>query len=361
VRWAWPLRLVVDAARWTWGFFRPRRTIWPTRDGWWTLFAAMGLGVAAINTGNNLLYLLASMLLGLVVVSGILSEMVMRGLRAGAARAEEIFAGRPALVGAVVSNRKRLLPSYSVTLEILAPAGAGARRVDRVAYLPRLGAGEDRLVAWEVTLPRRGRHTLPGIRFTSYFPFGIFLKAGRVQLDEAVVVYPAVGPAPAHLLRELGGTGAVSARRKGRGHDLHNLRDYQPGDDPRLIHWRTTARAQSLTVRELEAETTLDTRIVLTGGARAGAALETGLSEAASLAMHLLREGAAVELAGPGLAVPAGRGSAQTRRILTALALFEPPPPARPGPRSGGGALGGSGAPLTPQTKDMREIRVAIG
>ena len=342
-----PLRLLVDAARWTWSFFRPRRTIWPTRDGWWTLFAAMGLGVAAVNTGNNLLYLLASMLLGLVVVSGILSEMVMRGLRAGAARPDEIFAGRPALVGAVVSNRKRLLPSYSVTLEILAPAGAGARRVDRVAYLPRLGAGEERLVAWEVTLPRRGRHTLPGIRFTSYFPFGIFLKAGRVQLDEAVVVYPAVGPAPAHLLRELGGTGPVSARRKGRGHDLHNLRDYQPGDDPRLIHWRTTARTQLLTVRELEAETTLDPRIVLTGGA--GAALETGLSEAASLAVHLLREGAAVELAGPGLSVSAGRGSAQTRRILTALALFELEPPGGPPP-----------APIPPR-KDMREIRVSLG
>ena len=344
---AWLLHLPVAAARWLWGFFRPRRTIWPTRDGWWTLFAAVGLGVAAINTGNNLLYLLASMLLGLVVVSGMLSEMVMRGLRAAAVRPDEIFAGRPALVGALVANRKRALPSYSITLEILAPA-ASARRVDRVAYLPRLGAGEERLVTWEVTLPRRGRHALPGIRFTSYFPFGIFLKAGRPMLDEPVLVYPAVGPAPARLLRELGGAGPLSARRRGRGNDLHNLRDYLPGDDPRLIHWRTTARAQTLTVRELEAETTLDTRIVLTGAPRAaGPALESGLSEAASLAVHLLREGAAVELVGPGIAVPAGHGPGQARRVLTALALFEPGP--RPGPAA---AAGG---------RSMREVRVSLG
>ena len=38
--------------------FHPQRTIWPTRDGWWSLLVVIGLGVAAINTGNNLLYLL---------------------------------------------------------------------------------------------------------------------------------------------------------------------------------------------------------------------------------------------------------------------------------------------------------------
>jgi hypothetical protein len=51
----------------------PRRTIWPTRDGWWSLLVVIGLGVAAINTGNNLLYLLDSLLFGVIVVSGILS------------------------------------------------------------------------------------------------------------------------------------------------------------------------------------------------------------------------------------------------------------------------------------------------
>ena len=56
--------------------FHPRRTIWPTRDGWWSLLVVIGLGVAAINTGNNLLYLLDSLLFGLIVVSGVLSEMV---------------------------------------------------------------------------------------------------------------------------------------------------------------------------------------------------------------------------------------------------------------------------------------------
>src|SRR5207302_877273 len=76
---------------------RPRRTIRPTRDGWWCLGAAVGLGFAAMNTGNNLLYLLASLLLGLIIVSGILSEQSMRRLRLAAVVPDEIYAGRAAV------------------------------------------------------------------------------------------------------------------------------------------------------------------------------------------------------------------------------------------------------------------------
>jgi len=105
-----------------------------------------------------------------------------------------------------------------------------------------------------------------------------------------------------------------------------------------MIHWRSTAKTGALVVRELEAETALDTRIVLVGdGARDGARLEAALSEAASLAAHLTRTDAAVELVGPGVHVPAGRGRAHLRRLLGALALYTPAPApgARPAARPG--------------------------
>jgi uncharacterized protein (DUF58 family) len=155
---------------WLRRLWHPRRTIWPTRDGWWTLFAAVGLGVAAVNTGNNLLYLLSSMLLALIVVSGILSEAVIRRLRLAPVFPEEIQAGRPALFGATVTSVKRWVPSYSITLEVL----DGGRTV-RFIYLPRIPAGDARLVTWEAALPRRGRHRLGGLRVTTRFPFGMFL------------------------------------------------------------------------------------------------------------------------------------------------------------------------------------------
>jgi uncharacterized protein (DUF58 family) len=307
-------------SEWWWRPFRPRRTIWPTRDGWWCLFVVIGLGVAAINTGNNLLYLLVSLLLSLIVVSGVLSEQSMRGLRLDADAPEEIFAGAPALFGAVLANSKRWLTSYSVTLELLTRGGP-----TRFIYVPRLEAGRDRLLTWEETLPARGRHRLAGVRLTTRFPFALFLKAGRVTLDREVLVFPAVRPISPEALLRIVGAGTSAVRRRGRGHDLYNLRAYRAGDDPRLIHWRSSAKVDSLLVREMEAETTEDTRLVLVGtGGRSAKRLETALSEAASVAVHLARAGAGVELTGAGLFVPLGHGPGHARRILTALALYDP-------------------------------------
>jgi len=344
----WPvLPQRLKDSEWWWRPFRPRRTIWPTRDGWWCLFIVIGLGVAAINTGNNLLYLLVSLVLSLIVVSGVLSEQSMRGLRLDADAPQEIFAHAPALFGAALANSKRWLTSYSVTLELLS-RGAPTRFI----YLPRLEAGRHRLLTWEEILPARGRQRLAGVRLTTRFPFGLFLKAGRVMLDRDVLVFPSVQPISSETLHRLVGAGTSAVRRRGRGHDLYNLRTYRAGDDPRLIHWRSSAKVESLLVREMEAETTEDTRVVLSGrGERDAARLEAALSEAASIAAHLARAGAGVELTGAGLFVPLGRGLGQARRILTELALYDPrasgADAAEPGRDAGG-------------WRSLREVRVEL-
>ena len=63
---------------------------------------------------------------------------------------EEIFAGRPALFGLTVVNRKRWLTSYSVTIEALSASGP-----TRFRHVPQLEAGAERLLTWDDTLPRR--------------------------------------------------------------------------------------------------------------------------------------------------------------------------------------------------------------
>jgi uncharacterized protein (DUF58 family) len=296
---------------------RPRRTIQPTREGWWCLLAAVGLGLAAINSGNNLLYLLESALLGLVIVSGILSEQSMRKVQLAPLLPEEIYAGRAALLGARVVNTKRRLPARSIVLEVL---GAS-----RHLPLPRLRPGGERVVTWEQTFSTRGRQRLSGVRVTTRFPFGLFVKAGPRQLETEVVVFPKVEPIELERTGPAPGEEAAPIRRRGRGADLYNLREYRDGDDPRLIHWRVSAKTGTTMVRELQADSTTDVRIVLRGtGARDGARLERGLSRAASLAVHCLRAGVALSLTGPGVVVARGRGREHERRILTALALYDP-------------------------------------
>ena len=297
-----------------------------------------------MNTGNNLLYLLVSMLLGLIVASGLLSEQSMRKLRFAPVVPGEAFAGRTALVGVRVVNKKRWRVSYSVTVDVL-----GAMDARRSAFVARLAPGEEQLVTWETTFPMRGTHPFPRLRVSTRFPFGLFLKAGHVEVDGDVLVYPRLVPIGAKLSRELA-HGAASARRRGRGSELHNLREYRPGDDRRMIHWRSSAKTGTLVVRELEAETAIDTRIVLDGTGARRDRLEQGLSEAASLAAHLFRAGARVELRGPGILVPLGQGREARRRMLTALALYDPAATA-PASRT---------TTPAPSSGAVREIRIAI-
>ncbi len=160
-------------------------------------------------------------------------------------------------------------------------------------------------------------------------------------------------------VRDLGGSGGEREPRPGRGTDLYNLREYRWGDDPRLIHWKSTAKSGAVMVRELEAEAALRVRLVLEDPPVAVDAdrLEADISCAASLAAHLIGQGSQVELTGTGLFVPLGSGSAQLRRILEALALYEPPH-LNPLPRWGRGegeALAPSGA------SSLREIRIPLG
>ncbi|MGH7388807.1 MAG: DUF58 domain-containing protein, partial [Candidatus Rokuibacteriota bacterium] len=289
------------APEWPPAFLRPKRTIQPTREGWWCLAVALLLGLTAVNSGNNLLYLLESVVLALIVVSGVMSEQSLRGVRLTPLVPDEVFAGQAVMLGAVVRNAKRRLPARSIALE----TADGAR----VIALPWLGPGAELVAAWSHAFPRRGRQQLPGLRLTTRFPFGLFAKRGRVQFEQEVVVFPAPAATAARRLRIAPAGGGDTARRRGRGQGLHDLREYRPGDDPRLIHWRVSARTGTTVVRELEAEATADVRILLRGtGARDPRRLERGLSEAAGLVLHGLAGGAAVSLAGAGLAVPPGRG-----------------------------------------------------
>src|SRR3954468_18900472 len=96
---------------------RPRRTIRPTREGWWCLAVTVGLGITAMNTGNNLLYLLESMVLALIVVSGVLSEQSVRGVRVTMRLPDEIYAGTPCTIVARVRNTKRRRASLSIALD----------------------------------------------------------------------------------------------------------------------------------------------------------------------------------------------------------------------------------------------------
>ena len=219
--------------------------------------AALGLGLAGLNTGNNLVYLLCSLLLALILVSAILSEYTLGGFACGPCcrRSLRRDAGPG---GAYVANRKRRLPSL-----LADPGGARGRGRRPVLHFPRLDAGEERLATWTTTFPAPGAPGTRRGRLATRFPFGLFTKSEAVGARRGAARVPRRRTRGARTAPRRLGCRPVPRRRRGRGDDLYDLRPYLPGDDPRMIHWRSSARAQLLTVREQEAEATHDVRIVL--------------------------------------------------------------------------------------------------
>ncbi len=300
------------------------RTIRPTREGWWVIGATFAVGLAATNTGNNLLYLILAMMLSFMAISGVLSEQTMRRVRLQREIPRRLFARTPAAFGAHLVNGKRRLPSYALHVVEPDPSGQPAPpsfflKIDPLAR-----------VSWtySLTFPRRGRHTLPGLRLSTRFPFGLFTKSSRPIQNTAVLVYPTVRAlAPGEIPTALA-SGRRAVPRRGRGAGLYNLRAYRPGDDPRLLHWKTSARMGDLILREQEDEDHPRIRVILEGPAPEAPVeqIEEDLSYVASVAAHAVGRGVAVELVAGYASVPPGTGEAHLDRILERLALYAPSP-----------------------------------
>jgi uncharacterized protein (DUF58 family) len=238
------------------GSQQPRRDYWlprtirPTREGWWFIAASLAMGLAATNTGNNLLYLILAMMLSFMAISGVLSEQTMRHLRLERERPRRLFVSVPASFRVRLTNRKPRLPSFALHLSEVDPASE--RSIDH--FLLKVPPRGRETWQYSLTFPRRGLHYLPGLRILTRFPFGLFTKVTRPLLRDLVLVYPALRALAPDEIPATVDPGWRERDRRGHGASLRNLRPYRSGDDPRLLHWKTSAKAGDLMVKELDDE-----------------------------------------------------------------------------------------------------------
>lgn len=293
-----------------------------TRVGVGVVLVTLIVGMAAVNTGNNALYLVESVLLALLVVTGFASRRNLRRLQLAVDPPEEAYAQQPVSLAFRLTNRDRRLTRRWLTL--------AADRQGRGSAVPYLEGGESRAGRLDLLFERRGRHRLRFVRLGSLFPLGLFQKVMRYPIDLEVLVYPELYPVTGDPRRERGQSGERPSRRRGWGHELLALRGFREGDDPRGIHWKRSARTGDLVFMEREAERgrrmsiLLDNGIGRGGGEAARRRFERLVSEAASAAVRQLERGCEVELVTRDGSVPFGAGRAQRRRLLERLALIEP-------------------------------------
>ncbi|HEX6640386.1 MAG TPA: DUF58 domain-containing protein [Thermoanaerobaculia bacterium] len=325
------------ARRW----FRAPRRLRFTRAGWLFTAGALAIGIAAIPTGNNLLFLLLGSMLGFIAVSGWLSEQSIQRLRIERRIPRGVTAGKPFRIGYRVHNAKRRMPSLAV--ELREPQLEGAATGASPAWLASLGAEQSIALRSEHVIERRGVYTLDELTLATGFPFGLFHKERDVALAGTLVVWPR-SDRPVRDARTPGGqrrrTGEIAGGAAGPRGEFRNLRDYRPGDDPRDVHWRSSARLGMPLVREFERERAETVWICLDLGrtdAHGADAEEDAVELAASLARTAIERARPVGLATSDMVVDEGTGPAQLERILDALARVTYRPDA-PAPRAPVGA-----------------------
>lgn len=293
-----------------------------TSEGAQFLLFTLAIGIAAINTGNNLFYLLLAMMLSLVLISGIAAEYCLRRLEFHRHLPDHLMVNEPTTATLVVKNRKSRLPSFSLKLFDV----SDGRELDRGLEIHQLFPGAGRLMSYPLVATRRGRLRLEGVCVGTEFPFGLFKKHTFYPLEETVIVCPEIKPIDESLLRGLLTTGPEqSVPRRGHGNDLYNLRLYQAGDDSRKIHWATTARTSQLTVRETEAEDQRRAIVHLPTVAPVShdALFEQAVSLTASIIQHLSHRGYMLQLiVGPSRS-PFGQGDLHLMELFRMLALCE--------------------------------------
>jgi uncharacterized protein (DUF58 family) len=302
-----------------------------TKVGVWYIVLTVLVSVPAANTGNNALYLVEAALLAVLVVSGFLSRGNLRRLEVTFEPPAELYVGEPVALAFRLRTRGRWLARR--LLEVTGPSGSSSTLVSYLA--PR----EPRRLKVDLLPERRGRLQVPYLHLASIYPLGLFRKGLRYRVDGELLVFPAILPAAELRLAGAAAGDEQQMRKVGRGHELFALRGFRPGDDPRGIHWKQSARTGSLVYLEREAEegrrltVVLDNGVAPLGDAGAEDRFEQLVSRAASAAHHHLARGWEVELLLHGPGVGFGRGRSHRRRILQALALVEPvrvtgPPPA---------------------------------
>lgn len=296
-------------------WLRPPRRLRFTRAGIFFTVGVIALGFATLNTGNNLLYLLLGALLGLIMVSGWLSEQAIRKIRI-VRRTPHGVAGEPLSFSYEVHNGKRRLPTLALELrEADAPI---------TAFLGAVAPGKSATARVDVKFSRRGVYKLHHFTLSTTFPFGLFIKERDFVFPGTVVVWPRSDRRvrdprrPGQRARRTG-LEHVSSNAGGRG-DFRSLRPYRAGDDPRDVHWRSTARYAEPVVREFERESAETLWLALELRTPESEAAEQAIEITASLAARAVARGERVALVTNDVVIDPGAGGAQLERIFDALA-----------------------------------------
>jgi uncharacterized protein (DUF58 family) len=292
-----------------------------TKEGWLYFGALTIIVFAAVNTANNLLYMVLSALLAVLLLSGFLSALNFRFLKVTARIPAHCFAREPFPISVQVRNLKQLFPTFSLQLE---PVEQSLFRFSTF-YVPLVRPQKHSSDLGQAMLARRGRYALQKVKASSRYPFGFFVKDLDFPVDAECICYPEIIPQEQINFSDIDIQGSNQRFERGFGHDLYMIRDYLPSDSARHVHWKASAKTSTLKTREYSAE---ESRRVILAFDRFGhpdeiAKFEQLVSYTASLAYHFMHAGIELSLVSDDWQSAKGNSQAILDSILQYLALVE--------------------------------------
>ena len=234
---------------------RKRIFVLITLEGWVYIGLLVFLLVGALARQINLLIVLYGLMTGPLVLSWRMVRATLQGLELRRHMPDRVRAGE----------------AFRVVLEIVVPrrrwGGWSLRAQDRLVqgaetlarpqlYFPYIAGGSSRSLSYQLRCERRGRYRLGPVRVMSRFPCGLLRASLSLGKVEELLVTPRLGqlsPQWKRLLRARHvGAGGGQPRRGTLEGDFYGLREWRSDDSRRWIHWRTSARRQTLVVRQFE-------------------------------------------------------------------------------------------------------------
>lgn len=269
------------------------------------------IGFAAVNTGNNLLFLVVSGLLAFMSVTGLAGMYNIKKLIPDLRPPEEIYAGIPAPFSLSVKNTKRFLPSFLIRIEF----HAGQSAV--IPVVLQNSASYDTVL---LTFSRRGAIPSGRITISSPYPVGFFTRYWSYEIDSTVTVFPRpIATSSGGSGDESPAAGAGLRRERGLSGELERIYPYSGSEPLRMIHWKHSARSQDFLVkgfgRSVAAPLIIDLDLL------SGQGVEERLSRAAWLVQRWVRERPVGLLLG-GRVLSVGIGKQHGFMLLKELALY---------------------------------------
>ncbi|UCF86687.1 MAG: DUF58 domain-containing protein, partial [Nitrospiraceae bacterium] len=287
-----------------------------TKEGRRFFIAVVLIGFASLSTGNNLIYLLFSMMIALSLIAFNLALMNLRRLSCDIHIREPVYADSPVKVDITMKNRK-FIPSYSIS--VVLPVG-----LSRELYVPVVRKGESRLDFPNVVITRRGRYFLRDVRLKTGFPFIFLYLSRRLAYNRELIVYPAIVDVSSFMRDMQSRFSERETIKKGQEGDFLFSREYIYGEESRNIDWKATAKVQKTMVKEYsKRDERFVTLLLDNGGSAEGSTFEKAVSVTASLCLEFIERGFYVRLMTCGKVVPYGNGRVHLYKILDILAAIQ--------------------------------------